>query len=1022
MAKMRIIEITRSLQERYPEIRNKDILKLLNENGFEVKSVQSNIEDAAIAFLLKAFSTPDIYNEIIKEREAGKSSGKKSSRTKSGSGKSSKGKKSASQAENADAAAEDEKSTEKPAAKEKKASSEKKENASSAKAKADDSEKKDAEKKSSSEKKEESASKADKNPAASGTEKENKSEKPDNSDKSDNKSSDVVSEKKESKVSSSSAGKTAPASDAAKETASSDASSGAESNKEKSAKSPAEAPAPEKKKEESKPVNGRVIGNIFDQLKKMEEEKKAAKARRQEAARQSRERRAQGGRGTRPAGTRSFDGRPGRGDRNGVRSFDGRNQNGNRGGRSFDGRPGNTGTGRPGGFGGRGAGAFAPDFGSQKPDAKKRGVGKKDYSKDKRKHNKQKFNRRQEAEFEFDPLSPDGIRHHRKKDPNRKGAFIKPEAPKPAEKEPEDTIKNIKIGDSISIKDFAEKLGIAPAKLIKDQFLKGNVYTLNQEIPYETAEELGLEYNAIIEKEEKVDVIAEMLKEDEEDESLMVRRPPVVCVMGHVDHGKTSLLDKIRSTNVTSHEEGGITQHIGAYVTEIKGRKITFLDTPGHEAFTAMRMRGAEATDIAVLVVAADDGVMPQTIEAINHAKAAGVDIIVAVNKIDKPSADVERVKQELLEYGLTPEEWGGNTIFCPVSAHTGEGIDNLLEMILLTADMKDLKANPNRNARGVVIEAKLDKGRGPVASVLVQKGTLHVGDTVAVGAAYGNIRAMTNEHGRRVKEAGPSMPVEVIGLHDVPDAGEIFVATDTEKEAKNIAAAYIERSREQLLKGTKGKLTLDGLFDQIKAGEVKQLDIIVKADVQGSAEAVKQSLEKISNDEVAVNIIHAGVGAINESDVELAIASNAIIIGFNVRTDNNAKAIAEREKVDVRLYRVIFDAIEDIQDAMKGMLDPVYEEKVIAHLEIRQIFKSSAAGIIGGAYVLDGTMESDAKVRVLRDGDQVFDGELVSLKRFQDDVKEVREGYECGIVVKDFKDLQVGDQIEAYKMVEVPR
>ena len=574
----------------------------------------------------------------------------------------------------------------------------------------------------------------------------------------------------------------------------------------------------------------------------------------------------------------------------------------------------------------------------------------------------------------------------------------------------------------MTIKELADIMKVQASTVIKNLFMRGEVVTLNHQITYEEAEEIALEYNCIAEMEEKVDLVAELLKEDEEDESLMKKRPPVVCVMGHVDHGKTSLLDAIRETNVTSREAGGITQHIGAYVTEINGEKITFLDTPGHEAFTSMRMRGAQATDIAILVVAADDGVMPQTVEAINHAKAAGVQIIVAVNKIDKPSANVERVKQELVEYELIAEDWGGDTVFVPVSAHTGEGIDQLLEMIILTAEVEELKANPDRLARGVVIEAKLDKGRGPVATILVQKGTLHVGDNIAVGAAYGKIRAMMDDRGRRVKEALPSTPVEILGLHDVPDAGEIFMATENDKEARNIAETYVAQGREKLLDDTKAKLTLDGLFSQIQAGNIKELNIIVKADVQGSVEAVKQSLLKLTNEEVAVRVIHAGVGAINESDVSLASASNAIIIGFNVRPDNTAKDIADREKVDVRLYRVIYDAIEDVEAAMKGMLDPEYEEKVIAHLEVRQTFKASGVGTIAGSYVLDGKIERGSKLRITREGEQIFEGEMASLKRFKDDVKEVAAGYECGIVAQDFNDLQEGDQIEAYIMVEVPR
>ena len=612
-------------------------------------------------------------------------------------------------------------------------------------------------------------------------------------------------------------------------------------------------------------------------------------------------------------------------------------------------------------------------------------------------------------------------KNRKKKDPNRKGAFIKPE-PVEKPKEPDDGIRNIILPEKMTIKELADIIKVPASTVIKNLFLRGEVVTLNHEITYEEGEEIALEYNCIAEMEEKVDVIAELLKEDEESEDLMEKRPPVVCVMGHVDHGKTSLLDAIREAHVTDKEAGGITQHIGAYVTEINGEKITFLDTPGHEAFTSMRMRGAQSTDIAILVVAADDGVMPQTIEAINHAKAAGVEIIVAVNKIDKPSANVERVKQELVEYGLVAEDWGGDTVFVPVSAHTKEGIDQLLEMIILTAEVSELKANPNRKARGVVIEAQLDKGRGPVATVLVQKGTLHVGDNIAVGAAYGKIRAMMNSNGQRVKEALPSTPVEILGLHDVPDAGEIFMATDSDKEARNIAETYISTGREKLLDDTKSKLTLDGLFSQIQAGNIKELNLIVKADVQGSVEAVKQSLMKLSNEEVAVRIIHAGVGAINESDVSLASASNAIIIGFNVRPDNTAKETAEREKVDVRLYRVIYNAIEDIEAAMKGMLDPEYEEKVIGHAEVRQTFKASGVGVIAGSYVLDGKFQRGCKVRISREGEQIFEGNLASLKRFKDDVKEVAAGYECGLVFENFNDIKVEDQIEAYIMVEVPR
>ena len=592
----------------------------------------------------------------------------------------------------------------------------------------------------------------------------------------------------------------------------------------------------------------------------------------------------------------------------------------------------------------------------------------------------------------------------------------------PVQEKKEDEIKTITLPETMTIKELANAMKIQASAIIKKLFLEGVMVTVNQEIDFEKAEEIALEFNCIAEKEEKVDVIEELLHEEEEDESTMVSRPPVVCVMGHVDHGKTSLLDAIRNTHVIAKEAGGITQHIGAYVVDINGQKITFLDTPGHEAFTAMRMRGANATDIAILVVAADDGVMPQTVEAINHAKAAGTEIIVAINKIDKPSANIDRVKQELSEYELIPEDWGGSTIFVPVSAHTHEGIDTLLEMILLTAEVSELKANPNRAARGLIIEAELDKGKGPVATVLVQKGTLHVGDPVACGSSYGKVRAMMDDKGRRVKEAGPSTPVEILGLSDVPNAGEIFVACENDKEARNFAETFVSEGRERLLEETKARMSLDDLFSQIQAGDLKELNIIVKADVQGSVEAVKQSLLKLSNDEVVVKIIHGGVGAINESDVSLASASNAIIIGFNVRPDATAKATAEREGVDVRLYRVIYDAIADVEAAMKGMLDPIFEEKVIGHAEVRQLFKASGVGTIAGSYVLDGTFQRGCSVRITREGTQIFEGPLASLKRFKDDVKEVRAGYECGLVFEKFNDVHELDQVEAYIMVEVPR
>ena len=601
-----------------------------------------------------------------------------------------------------------------------------------------------------------------------------------------------------------------------------------------------------------------------------------------------------------------------------------------------------------------------------------------------------------------------------------KHPFIMPQ--KPVAEKVEETIKMITIPESLTIKELAEKMKLQPSAIVKKLFLQGQIVTLNSEIDFEKAEEIAMEYEVLCEKEEKVDVIAELLKEDEENEEDMVSRPPVVCVMGHVDHGKTSLLDAIRQSNVTSREAGGITQHIGAYTVDVRGQQITFLDTPGHEAFTAMRMRGAQSTDIAILVVAADDGVMPQTIEAINHAKAAEVEIIVAINKIDKPSANVDRVKQELSEYELIPEDWGGSTIFVPVSAHTKEGIPELLEMILLAAEVKELKANPNRKARGLVIEAELDKGKGPVATILVQKGTLRVGDNVTAGPCYGKVRAMMDDKGRRVKEAGPSMPVEILGLNDVPGAGDVLMSTENEKEARSYAETFIAESKNKLLEDTKSKLSLDDLFSQIKAGNVKELPLIIKADVQGSVEAVKQSLVKLSNEEVVVKVIHGGVGAINESDVSLASASNAIIIGFNVRPDATAKSIAEREKVDLRLYRVIYQAIEDVEAAMKGMLDPVFEEKVIGHAVVRQTFKASGVGTIAGAYVMDGKFQRGCSCRITRDGEQIFDGGLASLKRFKDDVKEVATGYECGLVFEKFNDIQEDDMVEAYMMVEVPR
>ena len=635
--------------------------------------------------------------------------------------------------------------------------------------------------------------------------------------------------------------------------------------------------------------------------------------------------------------------------------------------------------------------------------------------------NSQKFGKNNKKNKKFNNKNQtQNQEHKKKKKTSGPGAFIKPEPVKKPEVDPNAPVK---IPPVLTLKELADALSIPANDIIKKLLISGaGMLNVNSELDFEKAEEIAMEFDRLVEMEEQVDVIEELLKEEEEDETDMIVRPPVVCVMGHVDHGKTSLLDKIRSSHVTTGEAGGITQHIGAYVVETSNGKITFLDTPGHEAFTSMRMRGAQSTDIAILVVAADDGVMPQTIEAINHAKAAGIEIIVAINKIDKESANIERVKQELIEYELVPEDWGGSTIFCPVSAHTGEGIDELLDMVSLTAEVLELKANPNRKARGIVLEAQLDKGRGPVATVLVQKGTLHVGDAVAIGSAHGKVRAMINDKGKRIKTAGPSTPVEILGLSEVPNAGEVMMVMDSEKEARSVAEKFIAYGREKMLSETKQQLSLDDLFNQIQAGSVKELNIIVKADVQGSVEAVKQSLVKLSNDEVAVKVIHGGVGAITESDVNLAAASNAIIIGFNVRPEPAAKDAASAEKVDLRLYRVIYNAIEDIEAAMKGMLDPEFVEKVTGHAEVRQIFKASGVGTIAGSYVLDGTIQRDSSARIIRDGIVVHEGKLASIQRGKDAVKEVRSGFECGLVMESYNDIKEGDQIESFIMEEVPR
>lgn len=711
-------------------------------------------------------------------------------------------------------------------------------------------------------------------------------------------------------------------------------------------------------------------------------------------------------RGGRPQGDRPYGNRP-----QGDRPYGNRPQ----GDRPYGNRPqGDRSGANRGGMGGRNGGRLDQEINRFNKDSVQ--AGPDDLRKESR-ENRDRDNNRRKQNTDHDKL---GKKQERYVNLEKNGGK-KRHAPAPKQKE-EDTIRSITLPERMTIKELADKMKVQASEIIKKLFLKGQMMTMNQEIDYDSAEEIALEFNCIAEPEEKIDVIAELLKEDEENEQDLVPRPPVVCVMGHVDHGKTSLLDAIRDTRVTDREAGGITQHIGAYVVSINGQKITFLDTPGHEAFTAMRMRGAKSTDIAILVVAADDGVMPQTVEAINHAKAAGIEIIVAINKIDKPNANIDRVKQELSEYELIPEDWGGSTVFVPVSAHTHEGIDQLLEMILLTAEVCELKANPRRKARGVVIEAQLDKGRGAVATVLVQKGTLEVGQPIACGSAFGKVRAMIDDKGRRVKEADPSTPVEILGLSSVPDAGETFVVCDSEKDARSFAETYISEGKAKLLEETRSRMSLDDLFSQIQSGDVKELSIIVKADVQGSVEAVKQSLVKLSNDEVVVKIIHGGVGAINESDVILASASNAIIIGFNVRPDPTAKITADNQGVDIRLYKVIYNAIEDVEAAMKGMLDPIFEEKVIGHAEVRQIFKASGVGNIAGSYVLDGVFERGCMVRISREGEQIFQGNLASLKRFKDDVKEVRAGYECGLVFEGFNDIAELDIVEAYKMVEVAR
>lgn len=893
MAKMKIYEIARSIQQQDKNIKSGDLVTLLNDNGFEVKGANSNIEDEAIGFLMNYFK---------KKKAAAKAEPKEEVKA--------------------------------PVKEEPKV-----------------------------EKKEEP--------------KVEKKEEPKVEKKVEEKKEEPKVEKKPEE-------------------------------KKPEEKKPEEKKPVEKKPVEKKPEEKKVSSQKPQQTKKNDNYRKPnnnGQGRNDRNDRNDRDRRNGNGNGSRP------DNRGNNGNNNGRRNDrNDRDRRGNNNGQN------SRGDNRRNGNGNGNNNRVFERF--EKAQSGFDGI--KQEQKNSRQRNRKKDDRNNKTGGYRKSTKEEMSRIRSKKDPNRKGAFIKPE---PVKQEPEEDIKQIIIPESLTIRELADKMKMPAAALVKKLFMQGQMVSLNQEITFDEAEEIALSFDIIAELEEKVDMVAELLKEEEEDESKMKKRPPVVCVMGHVDHGKTSLLDAIRETDVTEHEAGGITQHIGAYVVRINGEKITFLDTPGHEAFTSMRMRGAQSTDVAVLVVAADDGVMPQTVEAINHAKAAGVEIIVAINKIDKEGANIERVKQELSEYELIPEEWGGSTIFCPVSAHTKEGISNLLEMIILTAEVLELKANPKRRARGIVIEAQLDKGRGPVATVLVQKGTLNVGDHIAVGTAYGKVRAMLDHKGERVKQATPSTPVEILGLNGVPSAGEIFVATENDKEAKQIAQAYVDQGKDKLLEETKAKkLSLDGLFSQIQAGNVKELNLIIKADVQGSVEAVKQSLVKLSNEEVAVRVIHGGVGAINESDVSLASASNAIIIGFNIRLDNAAKETADRENVDVRLYRVIYDAIEDIEAAMKGMLEPIYEEKVIAHAEVRQTFKASGVGTIAGSYVLDGKIERGCRARITREGEQIFEGDLSSLKRFKDDVKEVAAGYECGLVFDGFNDLQEEDQIECYKMVEVPR
>ena len=720
--------------------------------------------------------------------------------------------------------------------------------------------------------------------------------------------------------------------------------------------------------------------------------------------------------GNRPQGDRPYGNRPQGGGQGGFGNRPQGNQGGNRGG--FAPRPG----GAPGGFAPR-PGGGGPNRGGQTgfgSGGNRTEVKKTEPSKDDK---RQQWNRLQQANSKKN--QKDNFSKENRHGLDRRGGRSKPAAKRPMPVRVQPTVTMITVAPEITVRDLAEKLLRSNADVIKVLMKNGMMLTANQSIDFDTATMVAESFGVLVDEYVEVDVFEEAFSSTPDAEGDLVPRPPVVVVMGHVDHGKTSLLDAIRNSNVQQSESGGITQHIGAYSIRLKdneNKRITFLDTPGHEAFTAMRMRGAQITDIAILVVAADDGVMPQTVEAINHAKAAGVDIVVAITMMDKPDANPDKVKQQLTEHGLQPEEWGGQTITVPVSARTRMGMEQLLEMILLVAEMKELKANPNKPARGSIIEAKLDKGRGPVATILVQEGTLRVGDSVVAGACYGKVRAMINSRGENVKQAGPSRTVEIIGLAEVPATGDVLYVATSDKQARQLSETVVAKGRVGMIKSTQGKVSLDDLFNQIQAGQVKDLNIVVKADVQGSVEALRGSLEKLTNNEVRVRIIHTGVGAITESDVMLASASNAIILGFNVRPEAIAKSVAEAENVDVRMYSVIYSAIDDIEAAMKGMLDPEFTEKIIGHAEIRQIFKASGIGTIGGSHVTEGKITRNAQVRIVRDGRVIYDGHLDTLKRFKDDAKEVASGYECGMVFKNYNDIKEGDKVEAYIMEEIPR